>query len=74
MCPYLTEKEYQQLLLDEAAFKEHLEEEAKTKKERAICDKGLEELLKAEQAHDELFRMEFEVKSDSEYETDEFIN
>nr|GEX95595.1 RNA-directed DNA polymerase, eukaryota [Tanacetum cinerariifolium] len=60
ICPYLTEKEYQQLLLDEAAFKEHLEEEAKTEKERAIYDKELEEFLKAEQAHDELFRMEFE--------------
>ncbi|GJS79162.1 hypothetical protein Tco_0729043 [Tanacetum coccineum] len=70
ICPYLTEKEYQQLLLDEAAFKEHLEEEAKAEKERAIYDKELEEFLKAEQSHDELFRMEFGVKSDSEYETD----
>nr|GEZ53707.1 hypothetical protein [Tanacetum cinerariifolium] len=57
ICPYLTEKEYEQLLLDEAAFKEHLEEEAKAEKERAIYDKELEEFLKAEQAHDELFRM-----------------
>ncbi|GKE81232.1 hypothetical protein Tco_1551232 [Tanacetum coccineum] len=40
ICPYLTEKEYQQqLLLDEAAFKEHLEEEAKAEKERTILDK-----------------------------------
>ncbi|GJX69575.1 hypothetical protein Tco_0305302 [Tanacetum coccineum] len=68
--PYLNEEEYQQLLVDEAAFKEHLEEEAKAKKERAIADKELEEFMKAEQAQDELFRMEFEVKSDSEYETD----
>ncbi|GKE81317.1 hypothetical protein Tco_1551317 [Tanacetum coccineum] len=67
--PYLTEEEYQQLLVDEAAFKEHLEEEAKAKKERAIYEKELEEFLKAQQAHDELFRMECGVKSDSEYET-----
>ncbi|GJV34976.1 hypothetical protein Tco_1407453 [Tanacetum coccineum] len=40
ICPYFTEKEYQQLLLDEAAFKEHLEEE-----ERAIADKEWEEFL-----------------------------
>ncbi|GJW26036.1 hypothetical protein Tco_0039847 [Tanacetum coccineum] len=64
ICSYLTEKEYQQLLLDEAAFKEHLEEE-----ERAIAHKELEEFMKEEQVHDELFRMEFGVKSDSEYET-----
>ncbi|GKA21743.1 hypothetical protein Tco_0701732, partial [Tanacetum coccineum] len=64
------EQHGQQLLLDEATFKEHLEEEAKAEKERAIYDKELEEFLKAEQAHDELFRMEFGVKSDSEYETD----
>ncbi|GJY24420.1 hypothetical protein Tco_0398078 [Tanacetum coccineum] len=67
--PYLTEEEYQQLLVDEAAFKEHLEEEAETEKERAIADKELE-FMKAEQARDELFRMEVGVKSDSEYETD----
>ncbi|GJV04114.1 hypothetical protein Tco_1337683 [Tanacetum coccineum] len=58
ICPYLTEKEYQQLLLDETAFKEHLEEEAKAKKERAIYDKELEEFLKAEQAHDEFIQNE----------------
>ncbi|GJW39884.1 hypothetical protein Tco_0065729 [Tanacetum coccineum] len=68
--PYLNEEEYQQLLVDETTFKEHLEEEAKAEKERAIADKELEEFMKAEQAHDELFRMEFGVKSDSEYETD----
>nr|GEW47179.1 hypothetical protein [Tanacetum cinerariifolium] len=67
ICPYLTEKGYHQLLIDEAAFKEHLEEEAKAEKERAIYDKELEEFLKAGQAHDELFMMEFVVKSDSEY-------
>ncbi|GJZ38544.1 hypothetical protein Tco_0585107 [Tanacetum coccineum] len=48
----------------------NLVKEAKAEKERAIYDKELEEFLKAEQAHDELFRMEFRVKSDSEYETD----
>ncbi|GJZ13071.1 hypothetical protein Tco_0548301 [Tanacetum coccineum] len=69
ICPYLTKEEYQ-LLVDEATFKEHLEEEAKAKKEQAIYDKELEEFLKAQQAHDELFRMECGVKSDSEYETD----
>ncbi|GJX55782.1 hypothetical protein Tco_0285679 [Tanacetum coccineum] len=60
--PYLNEEEYQQLLVDEAAFKEHLEEEVKAEKERAIADKELEKFMKAEQAHDELFRMEFGVK------------
>nr|GEU61113.1 UBN2 domain-containing protein [Tanacetum cinerariifolium] len=68
ICPYLTKKEYQQLLLDEAAFKKHLEE-AKAEKERAIYDKELEEFLKAEQAHDELFRMKFGVKSDCNFNT-----
>ncbi|GJT83827.1 hypothetical protein Tco_1058169 [Tanacetum coccineum] len=53
----------------DTTFKEHLEEEAKAEKKRAIYDKELEEFLKAEQAHDELLRMEFWVKSDSEYET-----
>ncbi|GJU82995.1 casein kinase 1-like protein HD16 [Tanacetum coccineum] len=48
-----------------ATFKEHLEEEAKAKKEQAIYDKELEEFLKAQQAHDELFRMECGVKSHS---------
>ncbi|GKA53088.1 hypothetical protein Tco_0746403 [Tanacetum coccineum] len=69
ICPYLTKEEYQ-LLVDEATFKEHLEEEAKAKKKQAIYDKELEEFLKAQQAHDELFRMECGVKSDSKYETD----
>ncbi|GJV32588.1 hypothetical protein Tco_1392988 [Tanacetum coccineum] len=69
ICPYLTEEEYQQLVVDEAAFKEHLKEEAKAEKERAIADKELEEFMKVEQAHDELSRMEFGMKSDSEYET-----
>ncbi|GKC05281.1 hypothetical protein Tco_0996891 [Tanacetum coccineum] len=60
---YLTEKEQQQLLLDEEALRETLEEEARAEKE-------LEERIKQEQAHDELFRLECGVKSDSEYETD----
>nr|GEW75306.1 hypothetical protein [Tanacetum cinerariifolium] len=34
---------YHRLLVDEASFKEHLEEEAKAEKERAITDKELEE-------------------------------
>ncbi|GJZ42786.1 hypothetical protein Tco_0590041 [Tanacetum coccineum] len=60
---YLTEKEQQQLLLDEEALRETLEEEARDEKE-------LKERIKQEQAHDELFRLEFRVKSDSEYESD----
>ncbi|GKA52194.1 hypothetical protein Tco_0745390 [Tanacetum coccineum] len=56
---YLTEKEQQQLLLDEEALRETLEEEARAEKE-------LEERIKQEQAHDELFRLEFGVKSDLE--------
>ncbi|GJW54703.1 hypothetical protein Tco_0098788 [Tanacetum coccineum] len=62
---YLTEKEHQQLLLDEEALRETLEEEAKAKKERAKAEKEWEEIVKQEQAHDELFRLEFKVKSDS---------
>ncbi|GJX44974.1 hypothetical protein Tco_0261650 [Tanacetum coccineum] len=60
---YLTEKEQQQLLLDEEALRETLEEEAR-------AEKKLEERIKQEQSHDELFRLEFGVKSDSEYESD----
>ncbi|GJU31473.1 hypothetical protein Tco_1175062 [Tanacetum coccineum] len=36
---YLTEKEHQQLLLDEEALRETLEEEAKDDKERAKAEK-----------------------------------
>ncbi|GKB23528.1 hypothetical protein Tco_0862929 [Tanacetum coccineum] len=46
---FLTEKEQQQLLLDEKALRETLEEEARDEKE-------LEERIKHVQAHDELFR------------------
>nr|GEV93659.1 hypothetical protein [Tanacetum cinerariifolium] len=59
---YLTEKEQQQLLLDEEALRETLEEKTNVKKE---C----EERIKQEQTHDELFRLEFGVKSNSEYES-----
>ncbi|GKG23763.1 hypothetical protein Tco_0391799, partial [Tanacetum coccineum] len=60
---YLTGKEQQQLLLDEESLRETLEEEARDEKE-------LEERIKQEQAHDELFMLEFGVKSHSEYESD----
>nr|GFB14228.1 hypothetical protein [Tanacetum cinerariifolium] len=56
---YLTEKEHQQLFLDEEAFRETFEEEAKAKQEREKAEKELEEFVKQEQAHDELFRLEF---------------
>ncbi|GKC40425.1 hypothetical protein Tco_1052809 [Tanacetum coccineum] len=59
---YLTEKEQQQLLLDEETLRETLEEEARAKKE-------WEEKIKQEQAHDELSRLEFGVKFDSKYES-----
>ncbi|GJT81205.1 hypothetical protein Tco_1055547 [Tanacetum coccineum] len=36
---FLTEKEQQQLALDEEAYKEYLEEETKAKKERAKAEK-----------------------------------
>ncbi|GJU09750.1 hypothetical protein Tco_1132146 [Tanacetum coccineum] len=52
------------------ALRETLEEEANAEKERAKAEKEWEEFVKQEQAHDELFRLEFEVKSDSEYESD----
>nr|GEW59424.1 hypothetical protein [Tanacetum cinerariifolium] len=60
---YLTKKEHQQLLLDEEALREKLEKQARAEKE-------WEKIIKQEQAHDELFRFEFEVQSDSEYESD----
>ncbi|GKE11977.1 hypothetical protein Tco_1415528 [Tanacetum coccineum] len=65
---YLTEKEQQQLLLDEDELRETLEEEAKAEKELEERIKMLEEEARKEQAHDELFRLEFRVKSDSEYD------
>ncbi|GJX66473.1 hypothetical protein Tco_0300816 [Tanacetum coccineum] len=43
---YLTEKEYQQLLLDEEALRETLEEEARAEKARAIAEKEWEERMK----------------------------
>ncbi|GKC71265.1 hypothetical protein Tco_1117148, partial [Tanacetum coccineum] len=51
-------------------FQRTLRRRSEGEKEQAIYDKELEEFLKAQQAHDELFRMECGVKSDSEYETD----
>ncbi|GJY59949.1 hypothetical protein Tco_0459841 [Tanacetum coccineum] len=54
---------HQQLLLDEEALRETLEEQARAEKE-------WEEIIKKEQAEDELFRLEFGVQSDSEYESD----
>ncbi|GJY61563.1 hypothetical protein Tco_0462220 [Tanacetum coccineum] len=56
--------------VEESAYIEYLEEEAKAEKERARAEKEWEEFMKEEQAHDELFRLECRVKSDSEYETD----
>nr|GEW17686.1 hypothetical protein [Tanacetum cinerariifolium] len=66
---HLTEKE-QQPALDEEALRETLEEEAMDEKERAIAEKEWEERMEKEQAHDELFMLEFGVKSDSIYEYD----
>ncbi|GJX21315.1 hypothetical protein Tco_0928084 [Tanacetum coccineum] len=60
---FLNEKEQQQLLLDEETLRETLEEQSKAEKE-------LEERIRQEQAHDELFILEFGVKSDSRYESD----
>ncbi|GJS67697.1 hypothetical protein Tco_0682262 [Tanacetum coccineum] len=65
-----THIEQQQLALDEEVLRETLEEEAMAEKERARAEKELEEEMKKEQAHDELFMLEFWVKSDSEYESD----
>nr|GEW25764.1 hypothetical protein [Tanacetum cinerariifolium] len=67
---YLTEKEQQQLLLDEETLRETLEEEANPEKEQARAEREWEERMKEKQAHDELFMLEFGVKSDSEYESD----
>ncbi|GKB74726.1 hypothetical protein Tco_0936138 [Tanacetum coccineum] len=55
-----------QLLLNEEALKETLEEEAKAAKELEERIKMLEEEARKEQAHDELFRFEFGVKSESD--------
>ncbi|GKF22943.1 hypothetical protein Tco_0075265 [Tanacetum coccineum] len=67
---YLTEKEQHQLLFDEEALREMLEEEARAEKELEERIKMLEEdEARKEQARDELFKLEFRVKSDSEYES-----
>ncbi|GJX21519.1 hypothetical protein Tco_0225964 [Tanacetum coccineum] len=60
----------QQLALDEEALRETLEEEAMDEKERERAKKEWEKEMKKDQAHDELFRLEFGVNSDSEYESD----
>ncbi|GKC06645.1 hypothetical protein Tco_0998255 [Tanacetum coccineum] len=60
---YLTEQQEHQLRLDEEALRETLKEEAKAEKE-------WEKRMKKEKAEDELFMLEFGVKSDSEYESD----
>ncbi|GKD72033.1 hypothetical protein Tco_1326123 [Tanacetum coccineum] len=60
---FLTEKEHQQLILDEEALRETL-------KEQTIAEKEWEEIIKKEQAEDELFMLEFGVQSESEYESD----
>nr|GEY33673.1 reverse transcriptase domain-containing protein [Tanacetum cinerariifolium] len=67
---YLTEKEQQQLALDEETLKETLKEEAMAEKERERAEKNERKKWKKKQAHDELFRLEFGVKSHSEYESD----
>nr|GEW78894.1 hypothetical protein [Tanacetum cinerariifolium] len=66
---FLTEKEQQQLAQDEEAYREYLEEEATTEKERARDEKEWEKEMKKEKAHNKLFKLEFGVISDSEYET-----
>ncbi|GKF99658.1 hypothetical protein Tco_0301349, partial [Tanacetum coccineum] len=43
---------------------------AQAEKERARAKKEWEEEMKKEEAHNELFRMEFGVVSDSGYKTD----
>nr|GEU60208.1 hypothetical protein [Tanacetum cinerariifolium] len=52
---YLTKKEQQQLLLDEEALRETLEEKTKAEKELVERIKMLKEEARKEQAHDELF-------------------
>ncbi|GJU18340.1 hypothetical protein Tco_1146306 [Tanacetum coccineum] len=66
----LIEKELHQLALDEEALRKVLEEEALAEKERARAEKEWEEEMKKEEAHNELFMLEFWVISDTEYETD----
>nr|GEU76017.1 hypothetical protein [Tanacetum cinerariifolium] len=54
---YLSEK-HQQLVIDEEALRKTLEEETRSEKQ-------WEERIRQEQAHGELYRLEFGVKSDS---------
>ncbi|GKF20893.1 hypothetical protein Tco_0069531 [Tanacetum coccineum] len=57
------ESQHQQLLLDEEALRETLEEQTR-------AGKKWEEKIKKEQAEDELFMLKFGVQFDSEYELD----
>nr|GEW78863.1 hypothetical protein [Tanacetum cinerariifolium] len=66
----LTENELHQLALDEEALRKVLEDEAQAEKERARAEKEREEEMKKEEAHNELFMLEFGEISDSKYETD----
>nr|GEV98844.1 hypothetical protein [Tanacetum cinerariifolium] len=65
--PSFNQRQQQQLLLDEEALRKTLEKEAKVKKKLEERIKMLEEEVRKEQAHDKLFKLEFEVKSNSEY-------
>nr|GEV43427.1 hypothetical protein [Tanacetum cinerariifolium] len=51
---YLTEKELHQLMLDEEALRETLEEKVRAQKEFDEINKRLEEEARKEQAHGEL--------------------
>nr|GFB89076.1 hypothetical protein [Tanacetum cinerariifolium] len=66
----LTENELHQLALNEEALRKVLEEEAQAKKERARAEKEREKKMNKEEAHNELFMLEFGEISDFEYETD----
>nr|GFB06831.1 hypothetical protein [Tanacetum cinerariifolium] len=61
---FLTEKEQQQLAQDEEAYKEYFEVEVKAEKERARAEKEWDGEMKKEEAHNELFMLEFRVISD----------
>nr|GEW82357.1 hypothetical protein [Tanacetum cinerariifolium] len=55
--------------VEKSAEEHDIEALRETLEEQAIAEKEWEERIKQEQAHDELFRLEFGVKSDSEYES-----
>ncbi|GJT64111.1 hypothetical protein Tco_1015591 [Tanacetum coccineum] len=56
----------QQLFLDEEALRETLEEEA-------MAEKELEERIKQEQSHDELFRLEFKAHDKGRQELQQLL-